>query len=85
MLKDITDELGISAGDTGFYLGAIRLGGLGTFLILPFADRIGRRRVFLGSLAMMSLGTVATAFTQSPMVFTVVQAVTRAFLLSASR
>jgi MFS family permease len=83
-LPQISRSLGIEAGDSGFYLGAIRLGGIGTVLLLPFADRIGRRRVFLLSLAGMSLGTVATAFSQSPFQFVAFQFFARIFLLTTS-
>jgi MFS family permease len=81
-LPQIAAELGMATDETGFHLGAIRLGGLGAFLILPFADRIGRRRVFLGALVGMSLGTLATALSQTPLHFTLLQMITRAFLLT---
>jgi MFS family permease len=83
-LPQIAADLDIATGDTGFYLSAIRLGGLGTFLIVPFADRIGRRRVFLASLLGMSIGTLATGLAQSAVQFALAQIVTRAFLLTAS-
>src|SRR5690606_26561820 len=60
------------------------LGGLAAFGILPLADRIGRRRVFLGALVGMSVGTIATAFTQTPAQFVGCQLMTRAFLATAS-
>lgn len=81
-LPQIAHGLVISTGDTGFYLGAIRAGGFGTLLLVPFADRIGRRRVFLGSLIGMSVGTLATGFSQTPLQFALFQAFTRAFLLT---
>jgi MFS family permease len=83
-LPQITAELGIDAGDTGFYLGAIRLGGIGTFFLLPFADRIGRRRVFIASFAGMSIGTLATAFCQTPLQFVAAQVFARVFMLTAA-
>jgi AAHS family 4-hydroxybenzoate transporter-like MFS transporter len=83
-LPQIARDLGIPAEDTGFYLGALRLGGLGSFLILPFADVIGRRRVFLGALVGMSAGTLATALSQTPLQFAALQLLTRAFLLTGA-
>lgn len=83
-LPQIAHTLEIPAAQTGYYLSVIRLGGLGTFLILPFADLVGRRRVFLGALVGMSLGTVATAVSQSAIQFALAQMVTRTFLLTAS-
>jgi MFS family permease len=83
-LPQIAGELDIPAGDTGYYLSAIRLGGIGACLILPFADLAGRRRVFLAALLGMSLGTMATAVSQTPVQFAAAQMITRAFLLTAS-
>jgi len=83
-LKQIGEGLGIAASDFGFYLGAIRSGGLAAFAIVPLADRWGRRRVFLGSLVAMSVGTLATAFAQTPLQFLALQIATRAFLASAA-
>jgi MFS family permease len=83
-LPQIAGTLGMTAGETGLYMGAIRLGGLATFLIVPFADVIGRRRVFLGALVGMSVGTLGTALSQSPLQFTLCQMLTRAFLMAAS-
>jgi MFS family permease len=83
-LPQIAADLGIATGDTGYTLSAIRLGGLGTFLIVPFADRVGRRRVFLAALVGMSVGTLATGLAQTAFQFAAAQIVTRAFLLTAS-
>ena len=43
-LKHIAAELRMREADLGFYLGLIRLGALPAFLVVPLADRIGRRR-----------------------------------------
>ena len=83
-LPQIADGLGIPAEDTGFYLSMIRLGGIGAFLLIPFADRLGRRRTFLLCLAGMSVGTFATALSQTPLQFAACQMVSRAFLLTAA-
>jgi len=82
-LPQIADGLGIAAEDTGFYLSLIRLGGIGAFLLIPFADRFGRRRTFLICLAGMSLGTFATALSQTPLQFAACQMLSRAFLMTA--
>ena len=83
-LPQISTSLGIRTGDTAYYMSAIRLGGLGTFLIVPFADLLGRRRVFLFALVGMSAGTLATALAQTPLQFTASQMLARAFLMTAS-
>ncbi len=83
-LPQIAHGLGMAAEDTGFYLSAIRLGGVGAFLLIPAADRFGRRRAFLACFVGMSLGTAASAFAQTPLYFTLAQMLTRAFLLTAA-
>lgn len=65
-------------------LAAVRTGGFFAFLLLPLADRLGRRRVFLGSILCMSIGTFATAFVRSPEEFVVVQVFARTFMLMAA-
>jgi MFS family permease len=80
-LGHIARDLGMAEASLGNYLGLIRLGALPVVLTIPLADRIGRRRVFLATLAGASLGTFATAFAQTAVQFTVVQMVTRVFLV----
>ena len=83
-LKFIAADLGMADHDLGKYLALIRLGSLPAFLVVPFADRIGRRRVFLVSVLGFSLGTFITAFAQSAGQFAAVQMLTRTFMMSAS-
>lgn len=83
-LKHIAEDLGIATGDLGFYLGAVRVGGFAAFALVPLADRIGRRRLFLASLVGMSLGTLATGLAQTPLQFLACQVVARAFMLTAA-
>lgn len=79
-LKHIAEELGIAQERLGFYLGAVRLGGVVAFFLLPLADRLGRRRVFLLSVLGMSVFTLATALAQTPAQFVAFQLLSRAFL-----
>jgi MFS transporter, putative metabolite:H+ symporter len=83
-LKFIADDLGVAEHDLGGFLALIRLGAVPAFLIVPFADRIGRRRVFLAAVFIFSLGTLATAFTRTPAQFVATQMVARTFMLTAS-
>jgi MFS family permease len=83
-LPQIAQDLGMQPGESGFYAGAIRLGGVGAFFVLPFADRLGRRRVFLASLVGMSVSTFATALSQTPLQFALLGMLARVFLLTAS-
>ena len=83
-LKFIKDDLGIVEAELGYFQMMIRLGALPAFLVIPFVDRLGRRRLFLASLVGMSLGTLLTAFSQSPAQFVACQMLTRTFVLTAS-
>jgi putative MFS transporter len=83
-LPQISDSLGVGESESGYLTGWIRLGGLGTLLMLPLADRFGRRRLFLVALLGMGVGTFATAFSQSAAAFAVLQMITRVFMLAAS-
>lgn len=84
VLPQVAADLGMEAGDTGYYLGAIRLGGLGTLFLVALADRLGRRRLFLAALVGMSLGTVATGFSQTAEQFALIQTITRVFMLTGT-
>jgi putative MFS transporter len=83
-LKYIADDLGMTEDDLGGFLALIKLGAVPAFLIVPFADRIGRRRVFLWAVLLFSLGTLLTAFAQTAAQFVAVQMVTRTFMLTAA-
>jgi putative MFS transporter len=65
-------------------LALIRLGALPAFVLLPFADRWGRRPVFLASIVGMGLFTFATAFVQNASQFVLMQALTRACFVTGS-
>ena len=68
-LKQISADLAIAERQLGLYLALIRLGALPAFLLIPLADRIGRRPVFVFATATMGLLTFATAFAQTSMQF----------------
>lgn len=83
-LPYIARDLSMAETDFGLYLGVIRLGALLSFLVIPFADRIGRRRVFLISLVITGLATFLTGFSQSPEQFVALQMLTRTFFVTGS-
>ncbi len=83
-LPQISDSLQMAETDFGFYLGMIRLGALPAFALIPYADRIGRRRVFLISLVGTAISTLATAFAQTPTQFVICQMITRSFFVTGS-
>jgi putative MFS transporter len=83
-LKQIAAELGMAERELGLYLAMIRIGALPAFALIPLADRIGRRPVFVFATAAMGVLTFATAFSQSPLQFVVLQALTRTFFVAGS-
>lgn len=83
-LKFIAADLDMAERQLGGFLALIKLGAVPAFLIVPFADRIGRRRVFLGAVLLFSLGTLLTAFTQTVTQFVLAQMLTRTFMITAS-
>lgn len=83
-LKQISLELGMQEEQFGLYLALVRMGALPAFLLIPLADRLGRRPLFIFSTAAMGLLTFATAFAQTPLQFVLLQAATRTFFLAGS-
>jgi putative MFS transporter len=80
----ITASLGIPESQFGTDLMMIRLGALPALGIAAFADRIGRRRLFLVSLVASSVGTLLTAFSRTPFQFVALQMATRAFMTAGT-
>lgn len=76
-LPYIARDLDIAEPQFGFYLGLVRLGALPAVFLIPFADRIGRRRMFLASVVASALGTVATGFAWSAASFVFFQMLVR--------
>jgi MFS family permease len=83
-LPQIAAEFGVAMSDTGPYLSAIRVGGVGSFFLIPFADRIGRKRAFLACLGAMSVATFASALAGTPLLFAACQMLCRVFMLTAA-
>ena len=81
-LKFIAEDLGMPEDSLGGYLAVIRLGALPAILLVPFADRIGRRRVFLATVLGSGLCTVATAFVRTADEFVALQMLCRVFMVA---
>lgn len=79
-LKHISEGLAMREEQLPFYLAAVRVGGLLAFLVLPLADRVGRRRIYLAALVGMSACTLASAFAQSAVQFVAIQMAARVFI-----
>jgi MFS family permease len=83
-LPQISATFGLDPAAQGVFTAWVRFGAVPAFLLLPFADRIGRKRILLLSIAGMSLGSLATAFAQSPAWFVTAQLVTRTCIVAAA-
>lgn len=83
-LKYIAQDLGIAETELGRFTAMVRLGALPAFLVIPFADVIGRRRLFLISVSGLGAGTFATGFAPSAETFIAAQVFTRTFMLTGS-
>jgi MFS family permease len=83
-LGRIARDFGLSEAAQGLFTGSIRLGALPAFFVIPLADRLGRRRLFLVSVAGFSIGAFLTAFAQTPEQFVACQMLSRTFVISAS-
>ncbi len=83
-LKQIRESFGLSQAEASSLFAWIRLGAIPAFLVLPLADRIGRRKVFLIAIVGMSIGTLASAFAQTALQFVLAQTVTRTFLVAST-
>ncbi len=81
-LSFIAEDLAIAPEDLPWYLAFVRLGAIPALLLIPFADRIGRRRTFLLSLTASALATTATGFAWSPVSFVVFQMLVRTFFVA---
>ncbi len=83
-LPQIAASFGLSKGELGDFTSITRLGSLPAFLLIPLADRIGRRRLLLFSVACMSVGSALTATSQTATQFVLFQFMTRAFLVASA-
>jgi putative MFS transporter len=83
-LKFVAEDLGMVETELGGYLSIIRLGALPAFFIVPVADRVGRRRVFLAAVLGISLSTFLTAFSQTVIQFVVLQMLARTFMITCA-
>ena len=83
-LKHIAAGLRMREQDLPLYLSVIRFGAVPAFVLIPLADRLGRRPVFIASVVGMGLLTFATAFSQTTAQFVVLQALTRTFFITYS-
>jgi MFS family permease len=83
-VKQIAADFALAEADLGNLLGVVRLGAIPAFLLVPLADRVGRRRLFLASVLGMSLGTLLSAFARGAVEFVALQMLARMFMVTSS-
>lgn len=83
-LKQIAEALALPQEKLGLYLGLIRFGALPAFVLIPLADRIGRRLAFVSATTILGVLTFASAFVQSAEQFVWLQVVVRTFVVAGS-
>lgn len=83
-IKQIAADFGVVEAEIGNLLALSRLGAVPAFLLVPFADQIGRRRLFLLSVIGMSVATAASAVALDVRVFVVTQMVARLFMVTGA-
>jgi len=81
-LRQIQLELGIAEADLGWLGSTIRAGALLALLIVPFADRYGRRRMLLVTIFGYTVATALTAFVPDVTSFVVLQFTARMFAMA---
>jgi putative MFS transporter len=81
-LKQIRESFGLDQSEMTSMLAWVRLGAIPAFLILPLADRVGRRPVFLAAIVGMSLATVASGLAQTSLQFILAQTISRTFVVA---
>ncbi len=83
-LPQIAADFDLDDIEKGSLMGAIEMGTLAAFMIVPLADRLGRRKLLLACVVGMSLGSFFTAFAPGPAWLGVCQVVTRSFASAAA-
>jgi MFS family permease len=83
-LKQIAESFGVVESELGNLLGRVYVGSIPAFLLIPFADRIGRRSLFLLSLVGLSLATGLSGLAQTVEQFIALQMVSRTFMVTCA-
>src|SRR5262245_27942120 len=83
-LPQIAATFGLDRVALGQFAAWTRFGAVPAFMLLPLADRIGRRRILLLRIAGMSVGSFATALARSPAQFVIAQLLTRTCIVAAA-
>jgi MFS family permease len=82
--SQIAASFGLLESDLASLFGRVQAGSLFAFFLIPLADRLGRRRVFLGSIVVLSIATVLSGLAQTIEQFMALQMVARMFMVTCS-
>ena len=82
--KQIAASFGLQESDLASLFWRVHLGAVVAFVLVPFADHLGRRRVFLVSVVGLSLATFLCAFAQDVSQFIALQMAARAFMVTCA-
>ena len=82
--SQIAASFGLLESDLAALFGRVQAGSLVAFFLVPLADRLGRRRVFLGSIIVLSVATVLSGLAQTVEQFVLLQMVARMFMVTCS-
>ncbi len=80
VLPLIRDQFHLSLQQSGFLASAIFAGSFGTFLLLPLADRVGRKPILMITIVGYTMATLLTSFSRGMVGFAVFQFIARLFL-----
>lgn len=81
-LPFITRDMGIDTRSAGLTLSTIAIGTLVAFFVVRLGDRMGRKPIFMWSVVLYSILSLATAFTPNIQYFIVCQFLARIFLVA---
>ena len=82
--KQIREGFDLSQAEAATSFGWIRLGAIPAILVLPLADRLGRRIVILVGIVGMSIGTLLSGFAPNIDAFVAMQTITRTFIVAST-
>lgn len=82
--RQIAESFGLLESDLAALFWRVQAGSLVAFFLVPFADRLGRRRVFLGSILILSIATFLSAFARDVDEFIALQMIARMFMVTCS-
>ncbi|MCG8587985.1 MAG: MFS transporter [Proteobacteria bacterium] len=83
-LTYIRQDFGLDQAGGAALTSWVRLGALPALALIVYAERIGRRRLFLASIVGSAVATFCTAFTQDAQQFMIAQVFARTFLVTGA-